>query len=384
MKTIKQRAAEVTKELTELKNRRLEILGQLPTPTGTTTGKPSGAKSEPVTAKLEARIPVSVVPVFGPIDDAALERIEVDLAKALEKAQGRFKVFGNQTKLAEEKLAAFERAIDSLIAGGALESSPELIETLRIQIDVLRFSLEKTGDKTEEVFEGMAGEAKILERVFEGVFDSIDKALDSTVEGVLLGTRSMSSAFQDLARNVILSIQKMLIQMAVIDPLQNVLRGFIGGLLGIRVPVASVSPSLAGTPLGAGSVPISRLAHGGLITSPTLALIGEREPEAVIPLSNLRDDGVIGERETIVVNQHFHLSIGVPEAVRREVNNMRPLLKKDAIEAITEARNRGGSFTKLIGERSKGSWHLALKDKSGSLPNFISSGMSLIERLINN
>ena len=58
-----------------------------------------------------------------------------------------------------------------------------------------------------------------------------------------------------------------------------------------RVVVPSVrfdTPNVATIP----SVRLPRLAQGGIVTSPTVALIGEAGPEAVIPLGRGRGGGV--------------------------------------------------------------------------------------------
>ncbi len=49
------------------------------------------------------------------------------------------------------------------------------------------------------------------------------------------------------------------------------------------------------------------------------------------------------------VNITYHISAGVPEAVRQEFEAMRPRLKKDAVDAVIEARNRGGGRAKRLG-----------------------------------
>ena len=49
---------------------------------------------------------------------------------------------------------------------------------------------------------------------------------------------------------------------------------------------------------GGGSIP--KLASGGIVTRPTIALVGENEPEAVVPLSRLGRGG--GE-----IHNHIHL-----------------------------------------------------------------------------
>ena len=52
-------------------------------------------------------------------------------------------------------------------------------------------------------------------------------------------------------------------------------------------------------PSGSGDSPLPGLATGGIVTRPTVAHVGEREPEAVIPLSKLRS--MIGGNRTIIV-----------------------------------------------------------------------------------
>jgi len=241
----------------------------------------SGTKTPPKTKhEVEVRIPVSVAPVFGPIDDAALERIEVDLAKALQKAQDRFKVFGNETKLAEERLAAFERAMDSLIEAGALERSPELIANMKIEIEDLRESLKKTENK------------------FEDIEDSFKRFTDSMVSG----TQDIGDAFRQLAIDVVQALIKMT-QEAILSNNQisktgsggifeTLITSFSGGLGGLfsspSIPTLPVAPPSA---LSLPGISVPTMARGRLVTSPTLALIGEEGPEAVVPLKQLNDGG---------------------------------------------------------------------------------------------
>ncbi len=50
--------------------------------------------------------------------------------------------------------------------------------------------------------------------------------------------------------------------------------------------VASVPPPPPPVILGPNGQPLPAMAQGGVVTQPTVALIGERGPEAVVPLSN--------------------------------------------------------------------------------------------------
>jgi len=77
-----------------------------------------------------------------------------------------------------------------------------------------------------------------------------------------------------------------------IDNVITVINAFISGLdaLHISLPAISIPGTKLSTPainLGFSIPNIPMLADGGFVTSPTLALIGEAGPEAVIPLSSM-------------------------------------------------------------------------------------------------
>lgn len=77
-------------------------------------------------------------------------------------------------------------------------------------------------------------------------------------------------------------------------------------------------PQLSGGSGGGGSIAIPKMAAGGIVTSPTLALIGEAGPEAVIPLRKNLGTGAIN----ITVNGALD-----PVAVARQI---RELLRDEA------------------------------------------------------
>src|SRR6185503_16812819 len=101
----------------------------------------------------------------------------------------------------------------------------------------------------------------------------------------------------------------------VINGVIDVINGLFGFLNGIQIgiPAIDVGPVHIGggtiDPFNIGLIP--HLAEGGIIDSPTLALLGESGPEAVVPLSA----GPIGET-------HFHSHI--------EVKGEDPFIRNDA------------------------------------------------------
>jgi hypothetical protein len=83
---------------------------------------------------------------------------------------------------------------------------------------------------------------------------------------------------------------------------------------------------------------IPMLAQGGVVTRPTLAIIGEAGPEAVVPLSSRAGrEAMTGGGSTIVVNV-YNAVIGHEDAIQRVV-----------IDAIERAQRRGYGSTGLAG-----------------------------------
>ena len=72
-------------------------------------------------------------------------------------------------------------------------------------------------------------------------------------------------------------------------------------------------PGIPGTDIGNYDVSIPKLAKGGIVTRPTLALIGEAGPEAVVPLGR----GGYGGGIVIQITQ----PLGTPEQIARAVND---------------------------------------------------------------
>jgi hypothetical protein len=64
---------------------------------------------------------------------------------------------------------------------------------------------------------------------------------------------------------------------------------------------------------------IPRLAEGGIVTAPTLALIGEAGPEAVVPLD--RADGMAGMNVVVNVSGSVTSERDLVEAIRRGLVN---------------------------------------------------------------
>jgi hypothetical protein len=86
------------------------------------------------------------------------------------------------------------------------------------------------------------------------------------------------------------------------------------GKLSFKVP--SWVPGIGGSGFDVPDIPM--LAEGGIVTGPTLAMIGEAGPEAVIPLSKM---GGMGGGITVNVNGGISTSQEISQAIVRALQN---------------------------------------------------------------
>ena len=115
--------------------------------------------------------------------------------------------------------------------------------------------------------------------------------------------------------------------------LLNIYKGIFNGFARIwnstigklKISIPDI-PGLPGRGESFGVPDIPMLANGGIVNSPTLALIGEKGPEAVIPLSKMGD---MGGGMTITVNAGL---VSTPDQIGQEI-----------IQAIQKAQRRSGT-----------------------------------------
>lgn len=100
----------------------------------------------------------------------------------------------------------------------------------------------------------------------------------------------------------------------------------------------------------AGVMPFAR---GGVVNSPTLfpfargvGLMGEAGPEAIMPLKRGADGklGVAASGGGDVIHITLNISTGVSQTVRAEIMNLMPTIKGEVMNAVVDAKRRGGSF----------------------------------------
>jgi phage-related minor tail protein len=104
------------------------------------------------------------------------------------------------------------------------------------------------------------------------------------------------------------------------------------------------------------SQPVAASASGGAIGSNQPMLVGERGPEIFMPrtagsIINANDSkGMMSGGQGVTVVQNNNFAVGVTPTVRAEVLNMMPLIKAQTLNAVADAKQRGGGFRSALSD----------------------------------
>ena len=141
------------------------------------------------------------------------------------------------------------------------------------------------GERWNDVTTALSNVATWFGNIFRSAFDAVKNAFSSigsffssvwsTVQSIFVNAGQMvGSAVGGAFRSAV---------NAVLGTIENVVNGFIGminGVIGMINKIPGVSLG------GIGYVSLPRLARGGIVDSPTVAMIGEAGKEVVMPLEN--------------------------------------------------------------------------------------------------
>ena len=142
------------------------------------------------------------------------------------------------------------------------------------------------------------GAFRIAKTVIEPIIGAIKTVIETAV-GVVVGVFTTASSTLKGIINGILALWE-----GLANGITGVINSIIGAWNGLEFKVPEVSifgKKFGGWTIGTPNIPtlpnidIPRLAEGGVITQPTLALVGEAGPEAVVPL-NEYENSLNGKR----------------------------------------------------------------------------------------
>lgn len=144
-----------------------------------------------------------------------------------------------------------------------------------------------------------------------GIENLAISAANSFAQMALAGGKS----FKEITHEIAKMIQKAILALIITTALKAIMTGGFSALKDILPKLAAGMAIFAGataiagaTGGGGGGMEVPAMAAGGLVTKPTLAMVGERGAEAVIPLNRL--DGMMGgNREFTIRGQDLVLAM---------------------------------------------------------------------------
>jgi hypothetical protein len=243
------------------------------------------------------------------------------------------------------KLVNFTKAIDALI---------KMATAIRDFGDNLTFADSKAsglGDtivKQSEIFTAFENGMKTvkdgfpsLEEGFVKVGQALEENLTQGFTDAVTGAKDFATAMKDMAKSVIDSLIKMLIQYYITKPLFDAITSGFGG--------GGTTKQTIGR--GTGGMGGPTVFEGGGFTgmgSRSGGVDGKGGFNAILHPNETVIDHTKGGGGGVVVNQTINVTTGIQSTVRAEIVQLMPQIAQAAKGAVADARLRGGNFSKAM------------------------------------
>ena len=266
-----------------------------------------------------------------------VNKAQLETAKHLKKRTMQMKdeirlalTFGDANKIVlQEEIKLRDKLITKL--GNSKEAMKAINDILEIQRG--HFEAEA------EVMAKFREELEQVDKIATGVANEISKVGDTIVDAFLRG-KAGALDFKNILRELIISIQKTIIQTLILDQVNKFVKNTIMGIFAPTVPGVTTLPGQA---------------SGGTVQQGQPTLVGERGPELFVPSSagvvknNSDTKQAVGGGGGVAITQNLNFAVGVTNTVRAEVMNMLPAIQQSTVQAVADAKQRGGKFSKAFG-----------------------------------
>lgn len=208
--------------------------------------------------------------------------------------------------------------IATLLWNAALNANPITLIVIGIAalialLVAAYFKFEGFRNLVDTVFRALRTAVESTVNFVRGVWDKLFSILSGPIQRVGGFLKGFATTAINIFKGVASAIK------GAFDGVKNIIKGVINFVIRgwnkieFKIPGFKVGPvGFDGFTLGLPKIP--ELASGGIVSSPTLALIGEKGPEAVVPLDRYRGDG---GGTTIIVNGALD-----PVAVARQIEEI--------------------------------------------------------------
>jgi len=281
------------------------------------------------------------------ITDGGLEAQRADI----QRLGAQYVDLYSQLQDAAEGNSEFSSSLGGIIDLGATNTFfDDLLATVKTLGEIAPTALTPLVKTTSDLQLGFKSWSDELPTMQENIQNLTKQGLNGMTDALtagVTGAANFADAMKSMAKSVIDSLIKMLIQKYIVDAAFGAITNFIGGS-------ARMATGATGTMSGPASnyfVPsMSGKAIGGSVQSGQPYMVGERGPEMFVP--NSQGSIVPNGRSSgggVVVNQTINVTTGVQQTVRAEIASLMPQIANAAKGAVADAKMRGGNYSKMLG-----------------------------------
>lgn len=244
-------------------------------------------------------------------------------------------------KLAEQGLALVKNETDATIL---LREQTEQLEAAKLLGKITQEQFNETLARLTEIIPPINEKFEQMKDRVQTTFDSMSDSLTEMVMNGKINFQTMGDMFKDMVKQMIADALKA----QVIKPLLGGLFGGIGNAFGGKD--TNIGAAFLSVASGA-----KQKASGGTIQGGNPYLVGERGPELIVPssagtiMNNHNTKNAMGRGGGTVVNQTINVQSGVAQTVRAEMISLLPRFKQDTMNAVVDAKRRGGAFGQAFG-----------------------------------
>tara|TARA_R110000796_G_scaffold61714_3_gene142713 strand:+ start:1621 stop:3471 length:1851 start_codon:yes stop_codon:yes gene_type:complete len=269
---------------------------------------------------------------FNFLDDEELNAIKEPLVALLKELQ------------AEGKTSSLVDLVDPAGFLAGLEVAIQAVEGYKSAVDAVVVKNIEVTDSFVDVKQAFSDWQQTVLSGSEIVQSFTNSALNGMTDALtagITGAAKFSDAMKSMAKSVIDSLIKMLVQKYIVDAAFGFITGAISGPSGF-------------TGGGSGTPSFDARGHaaiGGPLQSGSPYMVGERGPEMFVPNSQgsiIPNNKLNGESGGVTVNQTINVTTGIQQTVRAEIATLMPAIANAAKGAVADARQRGGGFSKAL------------------------------------
>lgn len=228
-------------------------------------------------------------------------------------------------------------------------------DALRQQLDPM-YAYQVELEKLNELLETGRISTEEYGQAADRAWQRVNRTQDDTQQVARDLGLTFNSAFEDAIvrgekfRNVLAGIAQDIARIMIRRTVTERLGGFATDALGSIGRMIFGGGGTVGAALGPVDLGLPGFANGGPVSGGRPIIVGEEGPEIFVPHSAgqiVPNGQSVGGGVT--VHQTINISAGVAQTVRAEVLGMLPRIKRETLDAVADARMRGGSFASAMG-----------------------------------